>query len=227
MSDAVDELAIARKARAAADELADLRAQNARLVELLDVLRAQSAGIAETPRPHAEQKCYRCAAVYVDNKRRVVECQRCGAELDPIEVLHEFAVRERRFLASNDLAKRELARLHAEIEALKGDLQAARRPPTRVECPRGCGKFVAASDVHPRGVAPHACYAARAKRHLVPRVIQERWRVVTDAGAGRWTDMVTATRAAAVTAGARVEEYLGPIGDAAERATERRALERR
>lgn len=226
MSDAVDELAIARKARAAADELADLRAQNARLVELLDVLRAQSAGIAETPRPHAEQKCYRCAAVYVDNKRRVVECQRCGAELDPIEVLHEFAVRERRFLASNDLAKRELARLHAEIEALKGDLQTARRPPTRVECPRGCGKFVAASDVHPRGVAPHACYAARVKRHLVPRDAKERWRVVTDAGAGRWTDMVTATRAATA-AGSRVEEYLGPIGDAAERAAERRALERR
>ena len=225
MSDPIDELAIARKARTAADELADLREQNARLVELLDVLRAQSAGIAETPRPLGEQKCYRCVAVYVDNKRRVVKCQQCGAELDPIDVLHEFAVRERRFLASNDMAKRELARLHAEIEALKGDLQAVRRPPTRVECPRGCGKFVAASDVHPRGVTPHACYAVRAKRHMVPRDSRERWRVVTDAGAGRWTDMVTATRAATA-AGARVEEYLAPIGDVAERAAERRALER-
>lgn len=220
MSDAVDELAIARKARAADDELADLRAQNARLVELLDVLRAQSAGIAETPRPLDERKCYRCVAVYVDNKRRVVECQQCGAKLDPIDVLHEFAVRERRFLASNDMAKRELARLHAKIEALKGDLQTARRPPTRVECPRGCGKFVAASDVHPRGVAPHACYAARAKRHMVPDAAERRWRVVTDAGASRWTDMVTATRTATVEGG-HVEEYTGPIGDAAERKSER------
>jgi len=219
-----DEIAIARKARAAADEAAELRAENARLVELLDALRAQASGIATKPRPYEEQQCYRCVAVYVDRKRRVVECQRCGAELDPIEVLHEFAVKERQFLAANQHAQKELQRLEAQIKALANDV-ARSKPPERVECPRGCGKFIARSDSHPRGVAPHNCYARRAMRHLVPTSAECRWRVVVDGAWSRWTDMVTATRTA-TQQGGRVEEYLGPIGDKAERAAERRELER-
>ena len=92
--------------------------------------------------------------------------------------------------------------------------------PERVECPRGCGKFIARSDSHPRGVAPHNCYARRAMKHLVPTSAECRWRVVVDGAWSRWTDMVTATRTA-TQQGGRVEEYLGPIGDKAERAAER------
>lgn len=215
-----DELAIARKARAAADEADELRAENARLVAMLDELRAKESGLAEKPRPYLEKKCpMRCVAVYVDNKRRTVECQRCGALLDAIDVLHEFAVKERQFIAANESAKRELARLQAQLEALKGDVTKSQL--RRVECPRGCGKFVAASAYHPRGVAPHACYAARVRRHMVPDKAARRWRVVEPDGAlTRWSDLVTATRHA-TTVGGRVEEYTGPIGDVAERAAER------
>lgn len=219
-----DELAIARKARDSAAEADDLRAENAKLVEQLDALRAQSGGLAEKPTPLVEQKCYRCAAVYVDRKKRVVECQRCGSKLDPIDVLYEFVTKERNFLADNEHSKRELARIKAEIESLKGD--AAKARVKRIECPRGCGKFVAASDSHPHGVTPHACYEARVGLHLVPRTTAERWRVVFVEGPSRWTNLMTATRTATNADGARVEEFTGPIGEKAERARDRAEYER-
>lgn len=224
MSD--NELAIARKARDAATEAAELRAENARLAEQLDALRAQSSGLAEKPTPLAEQKCYRCAAVYVDRKARVVECQRCGSRLDPIDVLYEFVTKERNFLAENVHAQRELERLRREAASLKIDI--AKSQSSRIECPRGCRKTVAVSMSHAHGVTPHDCYKARAARHLVPRSAEERWRVIfaDDAGASRWVDRVTATRTAAKTEGARVEEYTGPIGEKAERARDRAEHER-
>jgi hypothetical protein len=220
-----DELAIARKARDSAAEADDMRAENAKLVEQLDALRAQSSGLAEKPTPIAERKCYRCAAVYIDRKKRVVECQRCGSKLDPIDVLYEFCTKERNFLADNEHSKKELARIKAEIGALKGD--AAKARVTRIECPRGCGKFVAVSHSHPHGVTPHACYEARADRHLVPHSAEERWRVLfTEGGKSRWTNLMTATRTATKTDGARVEEFTGPIGEKAERARDRAEHER-
>ncbi len=214
-----DELAIARKAKAATDEAAELRAENAKLVDLLDVLRAQASGLAIKPHAIGEGKCHRCDAVYVDHKLRRVECQRCGSLLDPIDVLHEFAMKERNFLHTNAHAKEELARLHAEIEALKGDLAGARVK--RVECPRGCRKWIASDPMRPYGVARHACYEARAALGLVPRTHAERWRVVNENGTSRWSDLVSATRAAAKGEGASVEEYTRPIGEKAERVLDR------
>lgn len=219
-----DELAIARKAKAATDEAAELRAENARLADLLDVLRAQTQGLVIKPVTDGKPKCYRCTAVYVDIKERTVECQHCGSVLDPIEVIHEYAVRERNFQYENKHAKQELAQLRAEIAALKGDVAEARRK--RIECPRGCKKFVAVSISHPHGVTPHDCYKARARMDTVPRSTEERWRVIFVEGVSRWTNLMTATRAATATEGARVEEYAGPIGEAAERARDRAEHER-
>ena len=219
-----DELAIARKARAAADEVADLRAENAKLVDQLDALRAQSSGLAEKPTPLADQKCYRCVAVYVDRKKRRVECQRCGAILDPIDVLHEFVVKERNFLSENEHAKRELEHLKREAATLKIDIAKSRT--SRIECPRGCKKTVAVSYSHPHGVTPHDCYETRARRGLVPSSPEERWRVTTaDGSMTAWTNLMTATRSATHHEG-RVEEYTGPIGEKAERARDRVEHER-
>ncbi len=223
MADPTD-IGIARKARAASEEADGLRAENARLVEMLDVLRAQTQGLAIKPPTDGKKKCYRCTAVYVDIKERTVKCQHCGSLLDPIDVIHEFAVKERNFLYDNEHSKKELASLKAEIAALKGDVAKARTE--RIECPRGCRKFVAVSLSHPHGVTPHACYEARAGLHLVPRSTEERWRVIFVEGASRWTNLMTATRTATRTEGARVEEFTGPIGEKAERARDRVEHER-
>ena len=118
MADPTD-IGIARKARAASEEADGLRAENARLVEMLDVLRAQTQGLAIKPPTDGKKKCYRCTAVYVDIKKRTVECQHCGSMLDPIEVIHEYAVKERNFLHANEHARKDLARLNAEIAALR------------------------------------------------------------------------------------------------------------
>lgn len=222
MSD--NELAIARKAREASTEAEELRAENARLVEMLDALRAQSSGLAFKPAAIGEQKCYRCTAIYIDQKKRTVECQQCGAKLDPFDVLYEYATKERTLLQWNASFRVEHAKLKAEIEALKGDVAKARI--TRIECPRGCRKFVAVSHSHPHGVTPHACYEARAALNLVPHSTAERWRVIFPSGPSRWCSLMTATRTATQNEGARVDEYTGPIGEKAERVRDRAEHER-
>lgn len=222
MADQPTEIGIARKARDAAAEAEQLRAENARLVEQLDALRAGSKSIDVAPRG---ARCHRCDAVYVDNLSRTVTCQRCGKALDAIDVLHEYAVRERNFMHANEHAKRELAQLRAQAAALQGDVNAARAIKTRLDCPRGCGASVAASDSHPHGVAPHACYKRRADRRMVPREYADRWRVYVDGEAAtRWCSQVEAVRHADKHGG-RAEEYTGPIGDQAERAADRAAFE--
>ena len=222
MADQPTEIGIARKARDAAAEAEQLRAENARLVEQLDALRSTSKSIDVAPRG---ESCHRCVSVYVDNVSRTVTCQRCGKTLDAIDVLHEYAIRERNFMHTNDHAKRELALLRAEAEALKGDVNAARAIKTRAQCPRGCGASVAASDMHPHGVAPHACYKRRADRGKVPRTADRRWRVIGDDGpTTRWCSQIEAMRHA-TEHGGRVEEYTGPIGDKAERIVDRAEFE--
>ena len=221
-----NELAIARKARAAEGEAEELRAENARLRDMLDAMRAQANGLAIKPVTDGKAKCHRCVAVYVNIKERTVECQHCGSLLDPLDVLHEFATGERNLLQWNAHYKAEQMKLRNEIDALKGD--AARARIKRVECPRGCRKFVAISDSHPRGVTPHTCYAVRANLGLVPKTPETRWRIVSADGQrmSRWADQVSAMRGAASETAARVEEYTGPIGERAERAAERVEFER-
>jgi hypothetical protein len=221
MSD--NELAIARKAREATDEAAELRAVNARLVEQLDALRANASTLAIAP-TEGTPKCHRCLAITVDDKRRIVKCTRCGSKLDPFDVLYEFATEERKLLQWNRHYRAEQAKLRNELDALKGDVAKARTE--RIQCPRGCRKFVAVSSSHAHGVTPHACYEARARLGLVPRVREERWRITDGEGVSRWVDHVTATRSAAKTEGVRVEEYAGPIGEKAERARDRAEHER-
>lgn len=215
----ISDIGIARKARDAAEEAAQLRAENARLIDQLDALRKTTKSIDVVP---PGKSCVRCVAVYVDNVSRVVTCQRCRKRLDAIDVLHEYAVRERHFMHANEHAKRELAMLRAEAEALKGDVRAARSIKTRSPCPRGCGAFIAASPDHPFGVAPHACYKRRADRWMVPRSADARWRVVGDDGkTTRWCSQIQAM-AHATEHGGRVEEYTLPIGDKAEREADRK-----
>lgn len=212
------EIGIARKARDAAAEAEQLRAENARLVDQLNALRADAKSIDVAPRG---DHCYRCVAVYVDAVSRTVSCQRCGKALDAIDVLHEYAVRERNFMHANEHAKRELTRLQAQAEALRRDVSAAHAIKTRTECPRGCGASVAVSGSHPHGVAPHDCYKRRARKGLVPRGPDDRWRVVSDnIPTTRWCSQLAAMRHATENGGI-VEEYNGPIGDKAERKADR------
>ena len=53
----------------------------------------------------------------VDGRARIVECQHCGVDLDPIEVLHEFAVGER----SYRMWAAEEKKVHARLKALHED----------------------------------------------------------------------------------------------------------
>ena len=222
MADQPTEIGIARKFRDAAAEAAQLREDNAKLIAQLDELRAGTSTIA--PAPKKDGRCYRCVAVYVDQRRRKVTCQTCGTELDALDVLHEFATGERQLLASSEFAKRELADLREQAGRLRADVNAAKAIKRRALCEK-CGASIAASDMHPGGIAPHGCYKRRAYDGKVPRKAEERWRVVNDDGASRWCDHVSAIRAAAKADGCRVEEYTGPIGDKAERSVDRAAFE--
>ena len=53
----------------------------------------------------------------IDAKARIVECNNCGVDLDPIEVLHDFATGERsfRFWAADE------KKVHARLKALHED----------------------------------------------------------------------------------------------------------
>lgn len=219
MADHPTEIGIARKARDAVAEAEQLRAENARLVEQLDAYRANRPGTAISVPPIEDRKCVRCECVFVDEKQRRVTCQRCGATLDAFDVLHQYAIKERRFFYANEKVKREHAQLKAEIEAMQDTLKA--KVP-RVNCPRGCGAMVVPS-THAGGVTPHACYARRAQRRIVPQTPADRWRVVQADGAvlTAWCSQVEAMRFASQAPGRRVEEYTKPIGDKAERAAER------
>ncbi len=219
MADQPTEIGIARKARDAAAEAEQLRAENARLVEQLDGYRATRPSTAIDIRAVADMQCARCECVLVDEKHRRVTCQRCGAILDAFDMLHQYALKERRFFHENETVKREHARLKAEVEAMKDTLKAKI---ARVACPRGCGAMVVPS-THAGGVTPHACYARRARRRVVPQTPAVRWRVVQEDGAvlTAWCPQVDAMRFASQKPGRSVEEYTKPIGDKAERAAER------
>lgn len=212
-----NEIGIARKARDAMAELEQLREENARLVTQLDHLRAGSRSIDIAPRG---KRCRTCIAVYVDNRKRRVTCQECGHTLDAIDVLHEYATKERQFWDRNERVKQEHAKLSAAVESMKADLAAVGRQRARVLCPRECGAMVVRDQCVTGGVVAHACYKRRAQAGKVPRDEERRWRAVTDEGPTNWCDQISAMKYA-TDHGGHVEEYKGAIGDKAERAAER------
>lgn len=223
MSDTID-IGIARKARDAAAEVEQLRESNAALALQLDAYRANLPGTAlpdSKDAPHG----YKCGAaghpvVFVDSHKRKVTCRYCDAVLDAFDVLLQYANKERRLWTENEHVKREHDRLKKSCEEMKADIAAVGRERQRVECPRGCGAMIVADPCVTGGITAHDCYKRRARAGAVPRIAEERWRCVTDGGATRWCDRITATRSA-TEHGGRVEEYKGAIGDKAERAAER------
>lgn len=124
----VTEIGMARRARVAeleneklARELVELRARLARVDVAGDL-------IAGEGKPHDPARCEarapggaRHPVVRVDGKERAVECQICGAELDPIDVLLSYAHAERMFSYHVKSVREEVDRLRAERDRLKDE----------------------------------------------------------------------------------------------------------
>lgn len=64
-------------------------------------------------------QCGSPCGVLVYDKEPVIECAACGAKLDPIEVLRDFAHHERNFCYSLEHLRKERSDLSSEIKKLK------------------------------------------------------------------------------------------------------------
>lgn len=95
--------------------------------------------------PPLGAKCEFHLHVIVNTHSAEVTCSDCGAPLEPLQVLREFATEERQFAQNLEHLRREKAELHKEIEALKKQRLAMRakvrkaggRPLERWEIPEG------------------------------------------------------------------------------------------
>ncbi len=59
-----------------------------------------------------------CGVIVYDNEP-LIECRVCGAKLDPVDVLREFARHERNFCYTLEHLRKERGDLHEEIKKLK------------------------------------------------------------------------------------------------------------
>jgi len=103
------------------------RAMKARLAELEHLYASRyQHQVPTTTRvggTHLGGKCQIHMHVVVDMHAAVVECADCGAPLDPLQVLREFAREERHFADQFEHLRKEKADLGTEIEALKKQKQ--------------------------------------------------------------------------------------------------------
>lgn len=99
-------------------EVAELREQNERLAKLVEEggHRLYDARITK----HSEQPCKYHLAVVVDMDSPVVECATCKTRLDAIEVLREFARKERAFMSRNEAAIQAQKQLEAQCSRSSG-----------------------------------------------------------------------------------------------------------
>ena len=104
-------------------ELRKLRHQ----VESLTAKLATYNGVIElsqitTVNRYEDRHGYKCGfhpRVIVSEETRSVTCQACGAELEPMDVLREFARNERRFVESVTGLRQERAKLLEDVAELK------------------------------------------------------------------------------------------------------------
>jgi hypothetical protein len=131
VSEPVDEIAIARRARDATAENAELREQIGRLTTRLDELRrfGTSSVVDGTGEAHGP-RCMAVAGgapggagthplVTLDRGTRAVTCRHCKAHLDAFDVLVQYSTAERRFNFQIQALREERKKLTTEIEDLK------------------------------------------------------------------------------------------------------------
>lgn len=105
-------------------ELRQLREQNQKLTERLanyDVRMLPHVSSIETY-DHGSKHGPRCGfhpQVLVSMTTRSVTCRECGEELEPMDVLREFARHERRFVASLADLRKERENLTKEVDVLR------------------------------------------------------------------------------------------------------------
>lgn len=108
-----NEIAWRRELKQLRVRVAQLEAeQKTRLDPLLEVSQDGKHG------KHGSQ-CGNPCVVVVADKEPLVECKACGAELDPVDVLREYARHERRFCFALEHLRGEKIALATEIEKLK------------------------------------------------------------------------------------------------------------
>lgn len=105
-------------------ELRDLRARNAALEDLVQSYKTGTKLTSEltSRNPYEEEHGYKCgfhSRVIVSMETKSVTCQVCHAELEPIDVLREFANNERRFVESFNGLVEERKKMMAEVQKLK------------------------------------------------------------------------------------------------------------
>jgi prefoldin subunit 5 len=104
-------------------ELRQLRAQVAALqsqVAALDVFKAASVlSVKSVDETHGRAACGFHTRVLVSMTESAVWCAVCNCELEPMDVLREFAKKERNFIESLDWLREEKAELRKEIDVLK------------------------------------------------------------------------------------------------------------
>jgi len=104
------------------------RAMKARLLELEHLYASKfrhqvPTAIALTRPGYLDGKCKFHLHVKVDMHKAIVECADCGAPLDLLQVLREFANEERHFADQLEHLRQEKANLGTEVEALKKQKQ--------------------------------------------------------------------------------------------------------
>jgi len=95
-----------------------------------DVIRRDFGGLAEIAERGAKPQPCRHLSTVVCEVNRTVGCSTCGAPLDPIKVLLEYARHERHWrhwVHEVDVAKARLKEIHAEERKAKARLRHALR----------------------------------------------------------------------------------------------------
>jgi regulator of replication initiation timing len=135
----VTDIGIARRAREAASENEKLKLEIEKLNERHLELRRQHDGMGDlsaevSVRTHDEYRCNARApgggkhpVVRVNGgEDRYVECRVCGARLDPIDVLLQFAHAERMFSYHLTSLRQEVTQLQADRDRLKAERSSLR-----------------------------------------------------------------------------------------------------
>lgn len=104
------------------------KAMKARLLELEHLYASRfqfqvPTATSVTKPSFLDGKCSLHLRVKVSMHKAVVECSDCGAPLDPLQVLREFARGERHFANQLEHLRQEKANLGMEVEALKKQKQ--------------------------------------------------------------------------------------------------------
>ena len=110
----------------------EFRRMKARLEELELLCVSLAPERVPTATSWNDQRCSFHLHVIVHEHAAIVECSQCHQPLDPLEVLRQFAKRERRFADSLEHLRKEQRDLLKQIEALKKQRNSLRSAVRRV-----------------------------------------------------------------------------------------------